>query len=89
MQEIKPEETRNFNLEVKYIELRHQMEDGEITEDDFRTECEKLNIILDNKGSMQLVDIDNRGQNKIKKENEDYKTYFGNNQREFKNILGI
>lgn len=78
----------NFENTKEYVRLLHKMEDGEITEDDFNEEVEKLKISevsLKNKKPIDQIDeVDN-----TKKEKESYGEYFGNHKKEFRNILGI
>ena len=78
-----------FEQEKEITKLIHKMEDGEITEDDFNEEVEKIKRIIERKDKEQLVDIELSEKNPNKKENESYSNYFGNHKKEFRNILGI
>ena len=46
-----------FEKQKEIIKLMHQMEDGQITEDEFNEEVLKLQNIISEKNKKQLVDI--------------------------------
>lgn len=79
-----------FEKQKEIIKLMHQMEDGQITEDEFNEEVLKLQNIITEKNKKQLVDINMENELGIKKrDDETYKNYFGNHKKEFRNILGL
>lgn len=79
-----------YEKQKELTKLMHQMEDGQITEDEFNEEVLKLQNIIESKDKKQLVDINMESELGIqKKEDESYKNYFGNHKKEFRNILGI
>ena len=79
-----------FEKQKEIIKLMHQMEDGQITEDEFNEEVLKLQNIITEKNKKQLVDINMENELGIKKrDDETYKNYFGNHRKEFRNILGL
>jgi hypothetical protein len=79
-----------YEKQKELTKLMHQMEDGQITEDEFNEEVLKLQNIIESKDKKQLVDINIESELGIqKKEDESYKNYFGNHKKEFRNILGI
>ena len=88
---INPENINiGYEKEKELIKLMHQMEDGQITEDEFNDEVQKLQNIIEAKDKKQLVDINMENELGVqKKEDETYKNYFGNHKKEFRNILGI
>lgn len=77
-----------FEKAKELTKLYHQMEDGEITEDEYNEQVAKIQQIIDNKDKMPLEDIGiNIGV--PKKESESYGNYFSNHKKEFRNILGL
>ena len=79
-----------FEKQKEIIKLMHQMEDGQITEDEFNEEVLKLQNIISEKNKKQLVDINMENELGVqKRDDETYKNYFGNHRKEFRNILGI
>ena len=79
-----------FEKQKKITILMHQMEDGQITEDEFNEEVLKLQNIISEKDKKQLVDINMENELGVqKRDDETYKNYFGNHKKEFRNILGI
>lgn len=79
-----------FEKQKEIIKLMHQMEDGQITEDEFNEEVLKLQNIITEKNKKQLVDINMENELGVqKRDDETYKNYFGNHKKEFRNILGI
>ena len=79
-----------FEKQKEITKLMHQMEDGQITEDEFNEEVLKLQNIIDTKDKKQLVDINMENELGVqKRDDETYKNYFGNHKKEFRNILGI
>ena len=79
-----------FEKQKEITKLMHQMEDGQITEDEFNEEVLKLQNIISEKNKKQLVDISMEDELGIqKRDDETYKNYFGNNRKEFRNILGL
>lgn len=79
-----------FEKQKEITKLMHQMEDGQITEDEFNEEVLKLQNIINTKDKKQLVDINMENElGAQKKEDETYTNYFGNHKKEFRNILGI
>ena len=84
----------DVNLEIEkkkeITKLMHQMEDGQITEDEFNEEVLKLQNIISEKNKKQLVDINMENELGVqKRDDETYKNYFGNHKKEFRNILGL
>ena len=84
----------DVNLEIEkqkeITKLMHQMEDGQITEDEFNEEVLKLQNIISEKNKKQLVDINMENELGVqKRDDETYKNYFGNHRKEFRNILGL
>ena len=78
----------DFERSKEYVRLLHKMEDGEITEDDFNEEIQKLkNSEQSLKTKIPIDQIDEV--NVTKKDNEGYKEYFSGHKKEFRNILGI
>ena len=79
-----------FEKQKEITKLMRQMEDGQITEDEFNEEVLKLQNIISEKNKKQLVDINMENELGIKKrDDETYKNYFGNHRKEFRNILGL
>lgn len=79
-----------FEKQKEITKLMHQMEDGQITEDEFNEEVLKLQNIISEKNKKQLVDISMEDELGIqKRDDETYKNYFGNHRKEFRNILGL
>ena len=79
-----------FEKQKEITKLMHQMEDGQITEDEFNEEVLKLQNIISEKNKKQLVDINMENELGIqKRDDETYKNYFGNHRKEFRNILGL
>jgi len=79
-----------FEKQKEITKLMHQMEDGQITEDEFNEEVLKLQNIITEKNKKQLVDISMEDELGVRKrDDETYKDYFGNHKKEFRNILGI
>ena len=79
-----------FEKQKEITKLMHQMEDGQITEDEFNEEVLKLQNIITEKNKKQLVDISMEDELGVKKrDDETYTNYFGNHKKEFRNILGI
>jgi hypothetical protein len=79
-----------FEKQKEITKLMHQMEDGQITEDEFNEEVLKLQNIITEKNKKQLVDISMENELGVqKRDDETYKNYFGNHKKEFRNILGI
>lgn len=79
-----------FEKQKEIIKLMHQMEDGQITEDEFNEEVLKLQNIITEKNKKQLVDINVENELGVqKRDDETYKNYFGNHKKEFRNILGL
>ena len=79
-----------FEKQKEITKLMHQMEDGQITEDEFNEEVLKLQNIISEKNKKQLVDINMENELGVqKREDETYKNYFGNNRKEFRNKLGL
>ena len=79
-----------FEKQKEITKLMHQMEDGQITEDEFNEEVLKLQNIISEKNKKQLVDINMENELGVQKsEDETYKNYFGNHRKEFRNILGL
>lgn len=79
-----------FEKQKEITKLMHQMEDGQITEDEFNEEVLKLQNIISEKNKKQLVDINMENELGVqKREDETYKNYFGNHRKEFRNILGL
>ena len=78
-----------FNREKEVVKLIHRMEDGEITEDEFHEEFEKIQNIINSKEKKELVDIEMDEKSPKKKESESYSDYFSNHKKEFRNILGL
>lgn len=79
-----------FEKQKEITKLMHQMEDGQITEDEFNEEVLKLQNIISEKDKKQLVDINMENELGVqKRDDETYKNYFGNHKKEFRNILGL
>ena len=79
-----------FEKQKEITKLMHQMEDGQITEDEFNEEVLKLQNIISEKNKKQLVDINMESELGVqKRDDETYKNYFGNHKKEFRNILGL
>ena len=79
-----------FEKQKEITKLMHQMEDGQITEDEFNEEVLKLQNIISEKTKKQLVDINMENELGVqKRDDETYKNYFGNHRKEFRNILGL
>ena len=79
-----------FEKQKEITKLMRQMEDGQITEDEFNEEVLKIQNIISEKNKKQLVDINMENELGIqKRDDETYKNYFGNHRKEFRNILGI
>ena len=79
-----------FEKQKEITKLMHQMEDGQITEDEFNEEVLKLQNIISEKNKKQLVDINMENELGVqKRDDETYKDYFGNHRKEFRNILGL
>ena len=79
-----------FEKQKEITKLMHQMEDGQITEDEFNEEVLKLQNIISEKNKKQLVDINMENELGVqKRHDETYKNYFGNHRKEFRNILGL
>lgn len=79
-----------FEKQKEITKLIHQMEDGQITEDEFNEEVLKLQNIISEKNKKQLVDINMENELGVqKRDDETYKNYFGNHKKEFRNILGL
>lgn len=79
-----------FEKQKEITKLMRQMEDGQITEDEFNEEVLKLQNIITEKNKKQLVDINMENELGIqKRDDETYKNYFGNHRKEFRNILGL
>lgn len=79
-----------FEKQKEITKLMHQMEDGQITEDEFNEEVLKLQNIITEKNKKQLVDINMEDELGVRKrDDETYKDYFGNHKKEFRNILGL
>lgn len=79
-----------FEKQKEITKLMHQMEDGQITEDEFNEEVLKLQNIISEKNKKQLVDISMEDELGVqKRDDETYKNYFGNHRKEFRNILGL
>lgn len=79
-----------FEKQKEITKLMHQMEDGQITEDEFNEEVLKLQNIITEKNKKQLVDINMENElGTQKRDDETYKDYFGNHKKEFRNILGL
>ena len=79
-----------FEKQKEIIKLMHQMEDGQITEDEFNEEVLKIQNIISEKNKKQLVDINMENELGVqKRDDETYKNYFGNHKKEFRNILGL
>ena len=80
----------DFEKQKEITKLMHQMEDGQITEDEFNEEVLKLQNIISEKNKKQLVDINMENELGVqKRDDETYKNYFGNHKKEFRNILGL
>ena len=79
-----------FEKQKEITKLMHQMEDGQITEDEFNEEVLKLQNIISEKNKKQLVDINVENElGAQKRDDETYTNYFGNHKKEFRNILGL
>ena len=79
-----------FEKQKEITKLMHQMEDGQITEDEFNEEVLKLQNIISEKNKKQLVDINMENELGVqKRDDETYKNYFGNHKKEFRHILGL
>lgn len=79
-----------FEKQKEITKLMHQMEDGQITEDEFNEEVLKLQNIITEKNKKQLVDINMENELGVqKRDDETYKNYFSNHKKEFRNILGL
>lgn len=79
-----------FEKQKEITKLMRQMEDGQITEDEFNEEVLKLQNIITEKNKKQLVDINMENELGVqKRDDETYKNYFGNHRKEFRNILGL
>ena len=79
-----------FEKQKEITKLMRQMEDGQITEDEFNEEVLKLQNIISEKNKKQLVDISMENELGVqKRDDETYKNYFGNHRKEFRNILGL
>ena len=79
-----------FEKQKEITKLMHQMEDWQITEDEFNEEVLKLQNIISEKNKKQLVDINMENELGVqKRDDETYKNYFGNHRKEFRNILGL
>ena len=79
-----------FEKQKEITKLMRQMEDGQITEDEFNEEVLKLQNIISEKNKKQLVDINMENELGVqKRDDETYKNYFGNHKKEFRNILGL
>ena len=79
-----------FEKQKEITKLMRQMEDGQITEDEFNEEVLKIQNIISEKNKKQLVDINMENELGIqKRDDETYKNYFGNHRKEFRNILGL
>jgi len=79
-----------FEKQKEITKLMRQMEDGQITEDEFNEEVLKLQNIISEKNKKQLVDINMENElGAQKRDDETYKNYFGNHKKEFRNILGL
>ena len=79
-----------FEKQKEITKLMHQMEDGQISEDEFNEEVLKLQNIISEKNKKQLVDINMENELGVqKRDDETYKNYFGNHKKEFRNILGL
>ena len=79
-----------FEKQKEITKLMHQMEDGQITEDEFNEEVLKLQNIISEKNKKQLVDINMENElGAQKRDDETYTNYFGNHRKEFRNILGL
>lgn len=79
-----------FEKQKEITKLMHQMEDGQITEDEFNEEVLKLQNIISEKNKKQLIDINMENELGVqKRDDETYKNYFGNHKKEFRNILGL
>ena len=79
-----------FEKQKEITKLMHQMEDGQLTEDEFNEEVLKLQNIISEKNKKQLVDISMEDELGVqKRDDETYKNYFGNHKKEFRNILGL
>ena len=79
-----------FEKQKEITKLMRQMEDGQITEDEFNEEVLKLQNIITEKNKKQLVDINMENELGVqKRDDETYKNYFGNHKKEFRNILGL
>ena len=79
-----------FEKQKEITKLMHQMEDGQITEDEFNEEVLKLQNIISEKNKKQLVDINMENElGTQKRDDETYKNYCGNHKKEFRNILGL
>ena len=75
-----------FEKQKEITKLMHQMEDGQITEDEFNEEVLKLQNIITEKNKKQLVDINMENELGVqKRDDETYKNYFGNHKKEFRN----
>lgn len=79
-----------FEKQKEITKLMRQMEDGQITEDEFNEEVLKLQNIITEKNKKQLVDINMENELGVqKRDDETYKNYFCNHRKEFRNILGL
>ena len=77
-----------FEKQKEITKLMHQMEDGQITEDEFNEEVLKLQNIITEKNKKQLVDINMENELGVqKRDDETYKNYFGNHKKEFRKII--
>lgn len=77
-----------FEKSKELVKLYHQMEDGEITEDEYNEQVAKLQDIINNKDKIPLDEI-GLERSEPKRENESYGNYFSNHKKEFRNILGL
>ena len=80
--------SNEFEKSKELVKLYHQMEDGEITEDEYNEQVAKLQDIIDNKDKVPLDEI-GLERREPKKESETYGNYFSNHKKEFRNILGL
>ncbi|MGL4949663.1 MAG: hypothetical protein ACRC5M_04715 [Anaeroplasmataceae bacterium] len=78
------EHTEATNIQRMIADATARMVDGEITEDEFKEEVEKINNVYKGKGLAKHYE-----EKEQEKKEDSYKDYFKNNRQEFKNILGI
>lgn len=88
MKAIDIDDNNNFNNEKEVMKYYKMMTEGEITEDEFKEEVDKINKAIEaKKRKIRQEDMDEF--NEEKNDKESYQEYFHNNKKEFRNILGI